>query len=119
LCYHSRPIFFVQVDTDNPGRAGFIFRLDLLQERIAGIDGKVVFGFGDEQPLIALRAGFVLPFPAHILRTVQTMKFPGKRRESSVWICVYREISWSELYEEYGPGMVAQTRPGVRVHSGA
>jgi hypothetical protein len=33
------------VDTDDPCGAGFVFRLDLLQERIAGIDGKVVFGF--------------------------------------------------------------------------
>ncbi len=33
------------VDTHNPGSAGFIFRLDLLQERIASINRKVVFGF--------------------------------------------------------------------------
>ena len=33
------------VDTDDPRRAGFIFWLDLLQERIAGINGEVVFGF--------------------------------------------------------------------------
>ncbi len=33
------------VDTNDPGGAGFIFRLDLLQERIARINGKVVFGF--------------------------------------------------------------------------
>ena len=33
------------VDTDHPGDAGFILRLNLLQQRIAGVNGKIVFRF--------------------------------------------------------------------------
>ena len=33
------------VDTDHPGDAGFILRLNLQQQRVAGVDGKIVFGF--------------------------------------------------------------------------
>ncbi len=33
------------IDTHHPGGVGLIFRLNLLQQRVAGVNGKVVFGF--------------------------------------------------------------------------
>ncbi len=33
------------IDTHHPGGVGLILRLNLLQQRIAGVNGKVVFGF--------------------------------------------------------------------------
>ncbi|MNQ97299.1 hypothetical protein D3C85_1129400 [compost metagenome] len=33
------------IDTDHPRSVGFIDRLSLLQQRIAGVDGEIVFGF--------------------------------------------------------------------------